>query len=120
MHFDELNEDNFLLFAIKNYENPQSVTYDDFEEDLKIFKYLKRLFKRYLKGGSLRTHLIINHLIILYNVWGEAATPLLLYKLEREYWSCLKTFLLFLNRWPENLLDDVNVDDDVKDQLSLI
>lgn len=120
MYFDELNEENFLLFAIKHYENPQSVTYEDFEEDLKRFKYLKRLFKRYVKTGILRTHLILNHLIILYNVWGEAATPLLLYKLEREYWSSLKTFLVFLNRWPENLLDDVNVDDDIKEHLSVI
>lgn len=118
MYFDELNEDNFLLFAIKNYENPQSVTYEDFEEDLKRFKYLKRLFKRYLKTGSARTHLILNHLIILYNVWGEAATPLLFYKLESEYWSCLKTFLMFLNRWPEELLPDLNLDSGLESQLN--
>lgn len=120
MHFDELNEDNFLLFAIKHYENPQSVTYEDFEEDLKRFKYLKRLFKRYTKSKSLRTHLILNHLIILYNVWGEAATPLLFYKLEREYWSCLKTFLIFLNRWPDNFLDAVPEDNGVKLELNAI
>lgn len=120
MYFDELNEDNFLLFAIKHYENPQSVTYEDFEEDLKRFKYLKRLFRRYMKSGSLRTHLILNHLIILYNVWGEAATPLLLYKLDVEYWSCLKTFLMFLNRWPENLLRDIDEDKSIKEQLNLI
>jgi hypothetical protein len=120
MHFDELNEDNFLLFAIKHYENPQSVTYEDFEEDLKRFKYLKRLFKRYLKSGSLRTHLILNHLIILYNVWGEAATPLLFYKLEQEYWSAIKTFLIFLNRWPDNFLDRIEEDTSIKNQLSAI
>ena len=120
MHFDELNEDNFLLFAIKHYENPQSVTYDDFEEDLKRFKYLKRLFKRYIKSKSLRTHLILNHLIILYNVWGEAATPLLFYKLEPEYWSCLKTFLLFLDRWPENFLPEILTDELIKQELSTI
>lgn len=120
MYFDELNEDNFLLFAIKHYENPQSVTYEDFEEDLKRFKYLKRLFKRYIKSKSLRTHLILNHLIILYNVWGEATTPLLLYKLECEYWSLLKTFLVFLNRWPNDLLNDVNLDDDVQEHLNII
>jgi hypothetical protein len=110
MHFDELNEDNFLLFAIKHYENPQSVTYEDFEEDLKRFKYLKRLLKRYKKGSELRTHLILNHIIILYNVFGEAATPLLLYKLDSEYWSAIKTFLLFLDRWPIGLLDHVSID----------
>ena len=120
MHFDELNEDNFLLFAIKHYENPQSVTYEDFEEDLKRFKYLKRLFKRYLKSGSLRTHLILNHLIILYNVWGEAGTPLLFYKLEEEYWSEIKNFLIFLNRWPDNFLDRIEEDTSIKNQLSAI
>jgi hypothetical protein len=117
MHFDELNEDNFLLFAIKNYENPQSATYEDFEEDLKRFKYLKRLFKRYLKTNVVRTHLILNHLIILYNVWGEAATPILFYKLESEYWPCLKTFLIFLNRWPDNLLGDIEIDEYLDAQL---
>ena len=120
MHFDELNEDNFLLFAIKHYENPQSVTYEDFEEDLKRFKYLKRLFKRYVKNGSLWTHLILNHLIILYNVWGEAATPLLLYKIEPEYWSTLKTFLVFLNRWPDNFLDTVIENSEIKELLGAI
>lgn len=120
MQFDELNEDNFLLFAIKHYENPQSVTYEDFEEDLKRFKYLKRLFKRYNKTKSLRTHLILNHLIILYNVWGEAATPLLFYKLDREYWSSLKTFLIFLNRWPDNFLNQIPEDNNINTELKAI
>ena len=66
MKFDELNEDTFLLFAMKHYENPHCCTREDFDEDLKRFKYLKRLFKRYYKDNKLRTHLIINHLIILY------------------------------------------------------
>ena len=100
MKFDELNEDTFLMFAIKHYENPHCVTREDFDEDLKRFKYLKRLLKRYVRGGPLRTHLIINHLIILYNVFGDAATPLLFYKLEREYWALLKTILLYLNKYP--------------------
>ena len=95
MLIDELNESNYILFAIKHYENPSCMTREDFDEDMKRFKYLKRLLKRYVRGGSLRTHLIINHLIILYNVFGEAATPLLLYKLEREYWGILKTILLY-------------------------
>lgn len=114
MNFDELTEDNYILFAIKNYDNPQFSTYDDFEEDMKRFKYLKRLLKRYLKGGELRTHLILNHIIILYNVFGEAATPLLLFKLEREYWSSIKAFLLFLDRWPPGLLDELNSDIEIE------
>ena len=120
MIFTELTEDNFLLFAIKNYENPQAVTKEDFDEDLKRFKYLKRLLKRYVRGGALRTHLIINHLIILYNVFGEAATPLLFFKLEREYWGILKTVLLYLNKYPVGMLSELEVDPDVQDSLDSV
>jgi len=101
MIFNELNEDNFLLFAIKNYENPQAVTKEDFEKDLNHFKYIKRLLKRYKKSGELKTHLILNHFIILYNVFGEATTPMLFFKIEKELWSPLKSFIIFLNRLPE-------------------
>ena len=82
MKFDELNQDNWSIFAIKNYNNPQSVTYSDFEEDIKKFKYIKRLFRRYETTGELKTHLILNHIILLYNVFGDAATPLLFFKIE--------------------------------------
>lgn len=101
MIFNELNEDNFLLFAIKNYENPQAVTKEDFQKDLNHFKYIKRLLKKYKKTGDLKTHLLINHFIVLYNIFGEATTPMLFFKLEREMWSQVKTFILFLNRLPE-------------------
>jgi hypothetical protein len=101
MIFNELNEDNFFLFAIKNYQNPQAVTKEDFEKDLNHFKYIKRLLKRYKKSGELKTHLLINHFIVLYNIFGEATTPMLFFKLEREHWSQVKTFILFLNRFPE-------------------
>lgn len=114
MNFTELTEDNYVIFAIKNYENPQFSTYEDFEEDMKRFKYLKRLLKRYIKGGELRTHLILNHIIILYNVFGEAATPLLLFKLEHQYWSCLKAFLLFLNRWPIDFMPNLEPDIEIE------
>jgi hypothetical protein len=101
MIFHELNEDNFLLFAIKHYENPQAVTREDFEKDLNHFKYIKRLLKRYKKTGELKTHLLLNHFIILYNIFGEATTPMLFYKLEKELWSVIKTFIIFLGRLPE-------------------
>lgn len=117
MYFDELNEKNHLLFAIKHYENPQSVTVDDFMEDMKKFKYLKRLLKRYLKTGVLRTNLILNHLIVLFNVFGDGTLPLLMYKLEREYWSALKTFLLYLNRYPdyaEGCFSGIDVDPQIQ------
>jgi hypothetical protein len=113
MKFDHLNEDNFLLFAIKNYENPQAVTKDDFNRDLNHFKYIKRLLKRYKKTGEIRTHLLINHFIVLYNVFGEAATPMLFFKLESEMWPQLKTFILFLNKLPEypkSQIHDIQVD----------
>jgi hypothetical protein len=101
MIFNELNEDNFLLFAIKNYENPQAVTKEDFEKDLNHFKYIKRLLKRYKREGELKTHLLLNHFIILYNIFGEATTPMLFFKIERDLWSSLKSFIIFLNRLPE-------------------
>ena len=113
MIFNELNEDNFFLFAIKNYQNPQAVTREDFEKDLNHFKYIKRLLKRYKKNGELKTHLLINHFIILYNIFGEATTPMLFFKLEQEHWSQVKTFILFLNRLPEfpkTHIHDISVD----------
>jgi len=120
MKFDELNEDTFLMFAIKHYENPHCVTREDFDEDLKRFKYLKRLLKRYLRGGQFRTHLVINHLIILYNVFGDAATPLLFYKLEKEYWSIIKTVLIYLNKYPVGMLPTLEVDYDITQELNKI
>ena len=120
MKFDELNDSTFILFAIKHYENPQAVTKEDFDEDLKRFKYLKRLLKRYVRGGQLRIHLIINHLIILYNVFGEAATPLLFYKLEREYWCILKTILSYLNKYPIGMLPELELDPDIQEELNQI
>ena len=117
MLIDELNESNYILFAIKHYENPSWMTREDFDEDMKRFKYLKRLLKRYVRGVSLRTHLIINHLIILYNVFGEAATPLLFFKMEREYWSLLKTLLLYLNKYPIGMMPSLEVDPDLEEEL---
>jgi hypothetical protein len=110
MKFDELTPDNWTLFAIKNYNNPQSVTYSDFEEDIKKFKYIKRLFRRFETTGELKKHLILNHIILLYNVFGDAATPLLFYKIEDNYWPVMKAFLLFLDRLPPSLNKDVNND----------
>jgi|TARA_R110001599_G_scaffold63513_1_gene176874 hypothetical protein len=108
MRFDELNESNYLLFAIKFYNNPQSVTREDFEDDLKRIKYIKRLLKRYKKDGVLKTHLILNHLTVLFNVFDEAAVPLLFYNLERELWPFIKSFLLYLNRLPEYPYTEIN------------
>ena len=94
MRFDELNDSNYMMFAIKHYENPQAVTQDDFLEDMKRFKYIKRLLKKYKNSGDLKSHLLINHFIILYNVFDDAATPLLFYKIDRELWQVLKSFMI--------------------------
>ena len=113
MIFHELNEDNFLLFAIKNYENPQAVTREDFDRDLNHFKYIKRLLKRYKNTGQLKTHLLLNHFIILYNIFGEATTPMLFFKIEDDLWSAMKSFIIFLGRFPEypkSGIHDIQVD----------
>jgi len=113
MIFNELNEENFLLFAIKHYENPQAVTKEDFDKDIHHFKYIKRLLKRYKNTGELKTHLLLNHFIILYNIFGDAATPMLFFKIEKELWSVMKTFVIFLNRlpqYPKCYLHDIEVD----------
>jgi len=109
-----LNESNYLLFAIKFYNNPQAVTRDDFESDLKRIRYVKRLLKRYRNTGELKIHLILNHLIILFNVFDDATVPLLFYNLERELWPAIKSFLVFLNRipeYPKTEITEIPIDD---------
>jgi hypothetical protein len=101
MLFSELNSDNFLLFAIKNYNNPQAITKQDFDRDLNHFKYIKRLLNRYKNTGELKVNLLINHFIVLYNVFGDATTPMLFHKLDETLWGTTKTFVVFLNRLPE-------------------
>jgi hypothetical protein len=118
MNLNELTPDNWLFFAIQHYNNPSSVTYSDFEEDLKRFKYIKRLLKRYETTGELKTHLILNHIIVLYNVFDDAATPLLFYKVEATYWSQIKAFILFLNRLPPSIT--TGFDEECLKQLNLI
>ena len=108
MIFGELNNSNFLLFAIKNYENPQALTENDFYDDLKRFKYLKRLINKHLNGSELNVDLILNHTIILYNVFGDATTPMLFFKIEKELWSAMKSFIVFLGRFPEYPHSDIH------------
>ena len=123
MLFTDLNEGNFRLFAIKNYENPQAVTEDDFHKDLNHFKYIKRLLKRYRNTGELKTHLLLNHFIILYNIFGDATTPMLFHKIEEELWPVMKTFVLFLNKLPEYprcYIHDIDVDVSCLEELQKI
>ena len=123
MRFNELNENNYLLFAIKFYDNPHAVTKDDFEDDLKRIKYIKRLLKRYKNTGELKTHLILNHLTVLFNVFNDAAVPLLFYNLERDLWTYIKSFLIFLNRlpnYPKTEVFDIKEDNYCLEQLHKI
>lgn len=120
MRFDELNDNNYMMFAIKHYENPQAVTQEDFLEDMKKFKYVKRLLRKYKNGGDLKTHLLINHFLILYNIFGDAATPLLFFKIDKDLWGILKTFMVFLQRFPEypkSVLHDIELDYNCLQQL---
>ena len=109
-----MTSENFLLFAIKHYENPQAVTKEDFEKDLNHFKYIKRLLKRYRNTGELKAHLLLNHFIILYNIFGEGTTAMLFYKIEEDMWNIMKTFVIFLDKLPEYpkcFIHDVEIDE---------
>ena len=102
--FDDLNEKNYLHFAMKFYNNRQCTSIEEFNEDLNKIKYVKRLFNRFLETGELRTNLILNHLIVIYNVFeNEAATRMLFFRVEKKFYSILKPFLIFLNRLPEKV-----------------
>ena len=104
MNFDNLNDDNYILFAMKCYDNPQCSGIEEFHEDLNRIKYLKRLLRKYKTHGILREQLILNHLIIFYNVFGiESGTRLLFSRIEHDLHHCLKTFIVFLHNLPESI-----------------
>ena len=101
---DNLHDDNFMMYAIKAYDKPNCIM-SEFEEDLKRIKYVKRLIRRYKVTGELRERLILNHIIILANVFGvEATVKMLFFKVEKEYYEVLKTFLLYLNYMPKVIM----------------
>lgn len=101
--FDDLNEDNFLIYAVKAYTSPHCIM-SEFESDLKRTKYLKRLFRRYKSTKALKERLILNHIILLYNVFGpDAATRILFYKIDESDYDVLKTFLIYLNFMPDRI-----------------
>ena len=110
----DLNDDNFEFYAAKFYDNPNCTGKDEFLDDLKRFKYLKRLFKKQAAGHPQRERLILNHIIVLYNLFGpDATTKMLFHKLDEEHWGQLKTFLVFLNYMPLKLI--VSKDIEIKD-----
>ena len=103
MVFDELNNDNVTIYAVKAYDRPNCVM-SEFKDDMKRFNYLKRLFKRYRKLDELRERLVLNHLVVLCNVFGpEVATRLLFYKMAKDDYSALKTYLMFLSVMPDRV-----------------
>jgi len=102
--FDDLNEKNYVHFAMKYYVNIQCTSIDEFNEDLNKIKYVKRLFNRFLETGELRINLIMNHLIVIYNVFEtEAATRMLFFRVEKKFYSILKPYLLFMGKLPEEV-----------------
>ena len=103
MSFDDLTNDNILIYAVKAYDKPNCIM-SEFKEDMKRFNYLKRLFKRYRKVGELREQLVLNHLVVICNVFGpEVATRILFFKMSKDDYSALKTYLLFLSCMPERV-----------------
>ena len=119
--FKELTPENINMFAIKHYANPHCVDEQEFLDDMKRFKYLKRLFRKYDTTRELKSRLIINHIIILANVFGiDAATTLLFFKIDRKHWSLLKTILVYLHYMPENDMTDIRINQKVMSELGKI
>ena len=109
--FQKLTLDNIMMFAMKHYDNPSCVDDKEFLDDMKRFKYLKRLFRKYDTSDVLKVRLILNHIIVLANVFGvDASSTLLFFKIEKKHWSTLKTFLVYLHYMPENDMKDIATD----------
>ena len=108
MIFDDLNEKNFLLYAMKEYNNPQCTEIEEFNDDLKKIKYIKRLLNQYVSEGVLKERLLLNHIIIFYNVFPPAAaTRILFFKIEERFWPILKPFLFYLKLMPEDKIESI-------------
>ena len=116
--FKQITEDNWLLFAQQNYDNPTLQKEEELYDDLKRFKYLKRLLRKYKHTGDLNIRLVVNHIIVLQNVFRvEASVTLLLYKLNTQYWPALKSVLNYLNYLYPHELNIVGADDNVEKML---
>jgi hypothetical protein len=103
MSFDNLTNDNIMLYLVKAYDKPNCIM-SEFNDDMKRFNYLKRLFQRYRKYDELREQLVLNHLVVIYNVFGpEVAARALFFKMSKEDYSALKTYLIFINCMPEKI-----------------
>ena len=119
--YETINADNVVMYAIRHYDNPHCVDEQEFLDDMKRFKYLKRLFRKYDTTKELKSRLIINHIIVLSNVFGvDAATTLLFFKIDRQHWSILKTILVFLHHMPEEDMTDIRINQKVMAELGKI
>ena len=126
MSFENLTEDNMMLYAAKAYDKPNCIM-SEFTEDMKKLNYLKRLFRRYRKHGEMRERLILNHIVVLYNLFGpEVTARLLFFSMQKEDFSILKTYLVFLNIMPDRIFgingkdiisSDINVDMSIANEL---
>tara|TARA_B100001564_G_scaffold289678_1_gene253381 strand:+ start:462 stop:824 length:363 start_codon:yes stop_codon:yes gene_type:complete len=116
--YEKITPENVVMYAIRHYDNPQCEGEKEFQDDLKRFKYIKRLLRKYYDTGILKERLLLNHLTVLNNVFGTtASTTLLLYKIQEEYWPALKSFLIFLNTITEDELPHIQEDEIVLDTL---
>ena len=118
---DNLTESNLLLYAAKHYYNPRFSDIDEFYEDLKRFKYVKRLVNRYLDDKDLSERLILNHLIVIFNAFGiEPSVNMLKVKLDERHWPVIKPFLIFLKYITNDQLVGIEMDDRVIEALRKI
>lgn len=125
---DGLTESNFILYAAKHYDNPQCIDTEEFYDDLKRFAYIKRLFGKYKESGELKERLILNHIIVLYNLFGPATTQMLFFKIDNGHYKYLKPFLILLGYMPNSLVindqiintNDIPLDVDIVNALRKI
>ena len=118
MGFETITNDNWLSYAMKHYDNPTLEKDVEFSDDLKRFKYLKRLFRKYELTGNMKVRLAVNHIVVLHNVFNtDCATTLLLFKIDRVYWPILKSIMGYLNYLYPNELDSVAEDENIKKML---
>jgi len=116
--YEKITNENVIMFAIKHYDNPQCEGEKEFYDDMKRFKYIKRLLRKHKDTNVLKERLLLNHIIVLHNLFGsEACVTLLLFKIQREYWGTLKSFLLFLNIIRKDELQQINHDVKVLEKL---
>ena len=116
--YEKITSENVMMFAIKHYDNPQCESEKEFYDDMKRFKYIKRLLRKYHDTNILKERLLLNHIIILTNLFGpEACVTLLLFKIQREYWGSLKSFLLYINIISKDELLNIEQDNFVLEKL---